>query len=358
MSEQVVIGTLLDPYTIHVSGARPNAFPDEWDHRAMWSYIRLQYGRKNGDIKIKDHFEMIETMKNAKLSRAERRKEMQLLFADLVAQQKRARQMQFIFSGKRIMAVASLKHLLIPPSEVYSMATKILAVNYGKPQPINIHELSGLTFEVREVSGMKFGLQVYGGTITTRQAITITSWLRVQQCLNALSWLGIESFGSLGIGGAGYERILRIKRKEELEPRIRSGIEQALNKIGNIEKRVHVAEKVKLRQKEAKILMSAMGISYSLGVKTIRQVLERFAKERKNQWGLSMASSWVAAHGTLKKTPESQERAVEQKLSTIAGAVLLIDDIKTAKDRSLEWLKSHIEQGKVKSLDELIGELI
>jgi len=310
-------------------------------------------------MKIKDHFEMIETMKNAKLSRAERRKEMQLLFADLVRDQSEPKKMQFIFDeAGKVMAVASLKHLLIPPEEVYGMANSILAVNYGKPQPINIHELSGLTFEVREISGMKFGLQVYGGTITTRQAITITSWLRVQQCLNALSWLGIGGFGSLGIGGAGFERILRIKAKKELEPRLRSGIEQALKKIGNIEKRVHVAEKIKLRQKEAKILMSAMGISYGLGAKTIRQVLERFEKERKNQWGLSMASSWVAAHGKLKKTPEHQSRNVEQKLSTIAGATLLIDDIKTAKEKSLDWLKSHVKEGKVQSIDELLQDVI
>lgn len=357
MNEQIVIGKLKDPYTISAAMFAKTA--QEWDHRAMWSYLRLQYGRKKADTTITDHFDMIETMKDRKLKKDERNAEMKLLFADLVRVQTKPRKMQFIFDEEqKVMAVASLKHLLIPPEEVYGIASSILAVNYGKPEPITIPELVGITFTVKEILGMKFGLQVYGGTITTRQAITITSWLRVHLCLNSLSWLGIGSFSSLGISGRNYEKILRIKVKADLEPRIRSGIEQGLKRIGNIEQRVHVVEKVKVRQKEAKILLSAMGISYGLGAKTIRQVLSRFEKEPKNQWGLSMASSWVAAHGTLKKTPIHQKRNVEQKLSTIAGATLLIDDIKKAKETSLGWLKSHVKEGRVKSIDELIGDLI
>jgi len=357
MSEQVVIGKLKNPFAIKVSASK-TAIPENWDHRAMWSYLRLQYGR-SVDQKIKDHFDMIETMKgNGKLSKAERKKEMKLLFTDLVDQQKKPRMMQFIFDGDRVMAVASLKHLLIPPAEVYTMAKRILAANFQSLSHIRINELSGLTYKVKEAAGMKLGLQLYGGTITTRQAISLSSWLRVEMCLNPLSWLGSGFFANLGVGGLGFERILRIKVRSDLEPRLRTAIEQALANVEVIERRVSRVEKIRLKRKEAKILMSALGISYSLGAKTIKQVLNRFRKEPKNQWGLSMAASWVAAHGNFKKTPEKQDRTVEQKLSTIAGATLLIDDMKKAKEKSLVWLKAHIKEGKVRSIDELLEDVI
>lgn len=360
MSEQVIIGHLQSPAIIK---AKPKSLTtkyapvNDWDHRAMWSWARLQYGRTI-DQRIKDHFEMIETMKDARLSKKERKAEMELLFADLVAEQKKPRMLQFIFDGDKVMAVASLKHLLVPPAEVYDMAKRILGKNYGQPKLIGIRQLNGLAYEVKQQSGFKLGLQVFGGTITTRQAITLTSWLRVEMCLNPLSWLGIGGFGSLGIGGSGFERILRIKVKADLEPRLRAGIEQALGNMGAIEGRVSKAEKIRLDQEEARIIASALGLSYSLGAKTISQILERYEKEPKTLWGLSMASSWVAAHGKFKKTPNKQDRQVEQKLSTIAGAAILIDDIKAAKEKSLVWLKAHVKDGKVKSIDELIGDLI
>lgn len=361
MSEQVVIGQLKEPF--HIKPENPfkefQADPVDWDHRAMWSWARLQYGKTNADKKIKDHFDMIETMKNTCLTKEERRAEMKLLFADLVRDQKKPRMMQFIFDMEgKVMAVASLKHLLIPPAEVYAMAKKILSVNYGRPKPIDVRQLSGQNYQVKHKAGFKLGLQVFGGSITTRQAITVTSWLRVELCLNPLSWLDIGGFGSLGIGNSGFERILRIKVRADLEPRLRGAIEQALSNLGAVESRVGRAEVVRMNHQEARVITSAMGISYSLGAKTIKQVLERWEKEPPTQWGLSMAASWVAAHGKFKKTPSNQNRVVEQTLSTIAGAVLLIDDIKTAKEKSLEWLKSHIVSGRIKSLDELVGDLI
>jgi hypothetical protein len=355
-SEQVVIGKLKDPKTI--KGAMTARTVQEWDHRAMWSWARLQFGRSI-DQRIKDHFDMIETMKNAKLSKEERKAEMELLFADFVAEVKTPRKLQFIFSEEqRVMAVASLKHLLIPPAEVYDMAKRILGKNYGQPKLIGVRELNGLAYQVKQEAGFQLGLQIFGGSITTRQAITLTSWLRVELCLNPLSWLGIGSFGSLGIGGSGFERILRIKVKADLEPRLRGAIEQSLGNMGAIEGRVSKAEKAKLQEEEARIIASALGLRYSLGAKTISQVLERYEKEPKSLWGLSMASSWVAAHGKFKKTPNKHERQVEQKLSTIAGAAILIDDIKAAKQKSLDWLKSHVVKGKVKSLDELLEDVL
>lgn len=363
MSEQVVIGQLKEPF--HIKPESPfrgsQAQPVEWDHRAMWSWARLQYKRTIADAKIKEYFDMITTMKGRALTKEERRNQMGLLFADLVRDQdKPPRMMQFILDSEgKVMAVASLKHLLIPPAEVYALAKRILSKNYGKPKLERISQLSGLTYEVKQKAGFTLGLQVFGGCITTRQAITMTSWLRVKMCLNPLSWLGVGGFGSMGVvGGTGFERVLRIKVTKDFEPRFREAIEQTIGNLSSIEKRVRKAQRIKVDPEEARIVASALGLSYSLGAKTIKQIIERLPKEKPSLWGLSMSASWVAAHGKFKKTPKHQERVVEQTLSTIAGAAILIDNIKVAKQKSLEWLKSHVKQGKIKSLDELIGDLL
>jgi len=353
MSETVVIGSLDSPYDISPrEDMDTSTHIRKWNYRAMWSYLRLQYGREI-DEQIKAAVEG--------LPRAERLIKMAEFFEDAVNEQKQAREMQFIVddSGRHlnVVAVASLKHLLIPPAEVYDMARQIIEKG-NMMERYDLKELSGDTWQLRESAGLKIGLQIYGGTITTRFAIKITSWLQVLACLNALSWLGIGNFNRFGIRSNDFERILRIKKREELKPRLEQGIDQAMKRTGLIQQKADRAKGVPMKPRTAKILVSAFALSYKLGAKSIEQVIERFQKEQQNQWGLAMASSWVASHGFFMATPEGRDRYVEQRLSTIAGATLLVDDIPKAEERSLEWLKKHIKQGSVKSVRKLLKDLV
>lgn len=356
--EQIVIGKLQTPYVIKAAADSPSKSVDpikSWDHRAMWSYLRLQHGRKI-DAEIKQYFKVISAAAGHNLTKPERKRYMTRLFEDFVEKQKNPRRVQFIKIQGRVMAVASLKHLLIPPAEVYDMAQKLLAVNYGRPEQVKIDELDGLTYQTKQVAGLNLGLQLHGGTITTRQAITVTCFLHVQLCANPLSWLGVGGFsGRFGIEGSGYEKILRIKVRHELEPRLRQAITYALGQVDVIEEKAKAAEKVSLKDEEARIIAAAMGLGYDVGKSTVKQVLKQYEKEPKNLWGLSMAYSWVASHGKFRKTPDRMTRHVEQKLSTIAGVTLLLTDKQQAKERSLAWLKSHVKTGRISKIEDLIG---
>jgi hypothetical protein len=359
MSEQIVIGRMLDPMRIRTEQTTIEL--DDWAKRAMWSFLRLQFGRsidqeikKRRDDWIWENYHIETKFADKSILK----KAMEHVFNEILSVKIPDRETQFILEGSKVMAVASLKHLLVSPERVYGMAAKIIQKQYPQISGLEVSQLSGLTYEVKQVAGFKVGLQVFGGDILTRQAITVSSWLRVEQCFNPLSWLGIGAFHSfIGKRTGDFERVLRIKVITDLKPRLQQGIELALKRSQDIEDRVKVTQKVSVKRSDAEIIMAALGLSYSLGSKTIEQILERLSQEPKTQWGMSMASSYVAAHGKFKETPEGQDRRVEQKLSTISGAALLIDDLKDAKERSIEWLQEHVKEGEVKRLDDLLRDL-
>jgi hypothetical protein len=371
-NEEIVVGRLSDTNTI-LKGARKNFHAAQvgveagkgikaysiasWNGRAAWSFLRLQFGRSIDD-EIKAHFAEIEKREKRRLRRDERWTEFMKYFEQKTASISTPRRIQFIMCGDSVIAVASLHHLLLPPAEVYAMGEQIVTQAFPKLQVSSISELRGVQYLVEEKAGIQVGLQLYGGSIDTREAITVSSWLRVQQCFNPLSWLGIGWFGNFtGRGSRDFERLLRLKVKADLEPRLRQSITDALEKTKLLDERVKLARKTPVRRTDAEIILSAFGLSYSLGAKTIDQILDLLPKEGSTQWGMSMASSYVAAHGNFKETPKGQQRSVEQKLSTVAGATLLIDDIKDAKEKSVEWLKAHVTRGQVGSLQGLMKRL-
>lgn len=340
MSEQIVIGKLRDPKTVETETGEVLPVP-LWHKRAMWSYLRLVHGRKI-DNQIKANLEaqdMIETF--------------DALFIP------NERQLQFIMSAGIIKAVATTKHLLINSETVYSTAEKILGVALSSSTVLQHGEgLDGMQAFVKEVGGLKIGLQVAGGTITTRFAIRVGSFVMVELCFNPLSWLGVSGLGRFGMGNGSYERVLRIHDKTELEPRLKTAIENSVKKVGDIEKRITHSKKQKVKRTTAEIVMSAMGYSYGLGNKTLEQVFQRMDKEDPTQWGLAMSSSWVAKHRKeFRKEREDQKSHVAQKLSTISGATLLIDDIPKAEQKSVEWLREHVKSGQLKNVKDLLGRL-
>ena len=358
----MIVGKLLDSNTIKPSSRQANVDIGSWDYRAMWSFLRLQFGR-GIDETIKAYMAKLEDQRGHRMSREEREPEMWKFFVKQVNLIGDARKIQFIFYSDHVLAVASLQHLLIPPEDVYDMAGRIIQEHYPQFKDFNVQGLAGATYEVQELPMFKSGIQIYGGCITTRQAITVSSWLSVNSCFNPLSWLGIGGFRSFFAGTTDeYERLLRIKVKEDLEPRLRQDIEIALDKNKSVKGRIAEVQKRHVKKSEAEIIMAALGLSYQLGVGTVDQVLQRLEHEAKTQWGMSMASSYVAAHGKFKAAPDAKPMFndygnVRQKLSTISAATLLIDDIRDTKDKSVDWLKAHVKSGEIPSLDDLIKRL-
>jgi len=313
----VVVGQLVKPHELKAESGETVRLGD-WSGRAAWSYLRLVYGRSIDD-RIKD------------VHKDDRDEYVYYL----LQKAKQDRPLQFILSAKDVVAVATMKHLLIQPEQVYATAQKIL----GKPASASSSaNLYGQVYDIDGFAGIKTGVQVDGGDLTTRFAIRVGVFARVEMCFNPLSWLGVSGLSRFAVP-SDYERILRIQKLNELFPRLEAAITNAKGKLGDLEKRVEHTKGVSLSSKTATRLNGSMCLAYGLGEKTIKEVMERYAQaEDKTQYGLAMAQSWQAQHGEHRKTPEGRINRVPQSLSTISGATLLIDDIKTAEAKIRKWL--------------------
>jgi len=374
-------GKLLDPDNIAATSDEVPQYPVEisrWNRRAMWGWLRLQYSRKI-DADVTAELKQAETTKRLELGyeadtpwkqigsvdrskiRAERDAALVAFFTARVytTQEEMKRTLQFIMMGSRVYAVASLKHLLIPPETVYHVADKIFkasGITLKKPE----HGLHGMVGYIKDVQGLNFGLQIFGGDIITRQAIKVGCFVRVELCTNPVSWLGIRG-GFMGWIKTTdtYERVLRIGRAKDLEPRMIGAISGAQKQLEDLEAALEQTKKVRMTESQGQIISAAMGLSYGLGAKTIQQVWEKFKDEDKTQWGLSMALSYIAAHGDfIHPITQRKTETTPQKLSTVSGAVLMIKDIKDAELKSLGWLKDHIAEGTTKTVDELLKGVI
>jgi len=341
----VLEGRLKDPYTILAQG---NEYPvKEWKPKAAWQFLRLTLGYREADQRIKQYAEEY----LAELSEEERKNRsaaVELLKASSIENKE---PLQFIMSSNQVVAVATLKHLLVPPSQVYTMVQKVL----GAESMQDVRYVDGSVFKLEEQYGLEKGIQVVAGDLITNKAIKVSGFVRIVQCLNPLSWIGIGVFERFMGYASGWERIVRIKVISELEPRLTNAINNVKANFPKIDDKIERAKKRRVPLCDAEMFTVAFGYSYSLGAKTLRQVLERFESEDKTLFGLAQAFSWVAAHSDkLRKTPEGLESHARQKLSTIAGAFLLMDDYKAAREHTLDWLKAHIRSGRLETYEDLL----
>ncbi len=310
----VVVGKLETPHRIRTEAGETINL-DEWRGRAVWSYLRLIYGRSIDDI----------------IKRVDKEQREDFFYKKLrLAQQ--TKPVQFILSSNDVHAVASTKHLLIQPQQVYETAQDILGASLKTEK-----YMDGQVLYTGNIAGIKIGYQIDGGDLTTRFAVRVGVFARVEMCFNPLSWLGVSGLGRFSIP-SDYERILRVKKLNELFPRLEAAITNAKTKLGGLEDRVDQAHKTRLTPKTAQLLNGAMCNAYGLGEKTIKRVMEQYQKEDPTQWGLAMAQSWEAQHGEHRKTPEGKTDRVPQSLSTISGATLMLNDIKTARVKARQWL--------------------
>lgn len=311
----VVVGQLVNPHEIKTESGEAIKL-GEWGGRALWSYLRLVYGRSIDQAIKNVHKDDREDYFYNRL---------------LKAQQKRP--LQFILSANDVHAVASTKHLLIQPEQVYKTAQDILGAQLQTEE-----YMDGRTFYSGQIAGIKIGYQIDGGDLTTRFAVRVGVFARVEMCFNPLSWLGVSGLGRFAIPG-DYERVLRVKKLNELFPRLEAAITNAKDKLGDLENRVNQARETPLTPKTALLLNGAMCSAYGLGEKAIKRVMDQYKKEDPTQWGLAMAQSWEAQHGEQRKTPKGWSNHVPQSLSTISGATLLIESPTIAYTKAKVWLR-------------------
>lgn len=335
---QVVIGKLQSTNTITVENWNVDQFVHKWDVRAQWAYVRFVRGQTQGDGEI---------MRDGLAEVFSR------VLADAGSSTERT--LQFILDDAlTVKAVATTNHLLTPPSEVYALATKIAREMFGGMADATFApDLIGMSLTLKEIGNFRLGVQIFGGNILTRNAIIVASMMRVLSCFNPISWLRIsEAAMFTGLHEYAFEKVLRVKTRIELEPRLREALKIAQQRESQIEQALMKSKNLSISESEARIVLSAFGLSFSLGARTVNQMQDRFLLEDQTMFGVSMAASYIANHGTLRKMRGTE--MARQSLSTIAGAAILVGNVQDTVNKSVEWLKRRIVAGELKTVEDML----
>jgi len=348
----VVIGTLERPDIIRTKSGEKIPV-DVFDMRAAWSWLRLQAGRKI-DNEIKEAIRREEQKRKQRLDREERRKILMDFVASHIGGEQR--ETQFILSSAmdetEIKAVASLHHLLIAPEEVQAVAKNILSsANLSILQEPALQGL--VATQEGEYAGLKVGLHLDPGDILTRRAISVSSYVQTILCTNPLTWAGIGGFNRFGLEGGRYERILRIKKRAELEPRLIKAVESGVKNIEKLKSMVEYAKTNKVDPKEARVILTAFSKAYGIGDKVIVELIDRLKKEDKTTYGMAQAASWEARHGQAFKENVHHAR---QSMATVGAASLLIDEPAVTYEKAKRWLGEHFKEWLKKKGREFLGE--
>jgi len=332
---QVLIGELADLNKVRTEEGEQTVrgFQD----RAMWSWLRLQRGR-SVDAEIQEAAKEMGAMATP----IDRTAVLEELILEHLIDTRKQRQLQYIIADGQIKAVATTKHLLIPPEEVVAVAYDVLdaARVKGEGDP----SLRGIVATTEEVGGLRYGFHVFPGDILTRRAISVSSYVQVIMCLNPLTWAGIGNFGRFGLAPE-HERILRIQKRTELRPRLEAAIKGAGQEISALKKMVEYAKKNKTDPREARVILSAFSKAYELGDRVIQELLGRLQEEDPTTYGMSQAASWTARHGeSFRKIPEGQESHARQSMAVVGAASLLVEDPHLTYEKAMTWLKGKLPE--------------
>jgi len=242
---------------------------------------------------------------------------------------KETKKVQFILNDDEdfSIAVATLKHTEKGEDYVYDLIKKILRKR--RIAMVEEHGISGRVFYMRSPSPkFQVGVQVSGGDLATMKAIKITPFAKIKDCLNPLSWLGIEKMWY----SEEKLEIMTIRRFEKTSL-IEKRISTILKKSVGIAKKVNImlenGKKVQVSKLEARKLLLVMCKSYGIGLKAVQKIYKRWLKkEKKSMYGLAMACSYYSAHGKVFK---KSAKYSSQNISSIAGALLIIKKTKIVK---------------------------
>jgi len=340
----VLVGVLKDFDTVKTAeGITPLS---DMENRAKWSWLRLQRGRSI-DAEIKACLaKMRESNKAAETEDALD----QLIGETLLSESPSSwqqRKLQYIVEDDIIKAVATTKHLLIPPEQVLQVADRVCA---GRGQALEVNEnLAGLVGIRGEHAGIELGFHIFPGDILTRKAISVSSYAKTLVCLNPLTFAGIGNFGRFGLEPK-HERVLRIRRITELEPRLDEAITSSWKIIEDLERLIEKSKTTTVDDREAKTILAAFSQAYGIGLRPVKEVVGRLTQEGHTTYGMAQASSWVAKHGeSWRKTPEGEHPKARQSMATVGAACLLIDDPPVTAAKARKWLGDQ----KAKTLEEL-----
>lgn len=296
-------------------------------NKGVWQLLRLEYLRKV-DTEIKDY-----QVAHPQLS--------QPLYHFAISKFKSeppTGEWQILIKNGSILTVASLNHAVLDESKVYAMVESCLKVFKLENRP----PLVGKVIYCSDAPGIKLGVHVYAGDIYTQHAIRFATFMEVESCFNPITFLKLKSH-IIRTSTVHMERMLRIHKKSDMEKRLPPILTRSIEAVSESKLLLLRSKGIKITDKEAKTLLIALNSSYFIGKSVTSACIDRWEVEKSvngsSLWDLAMSASWVAQHSDCFDNRTSPK--TRGYLSTIAGALLLIDNLKESLAGSLEYIKSN-----------------
>jgi hypothetical protein len=314
---------------------------NEMSYRGLWSYLRLQLGKRRADLKINEvRAPWKEQLEDGDITLAQYRAEVFEEMKNLIDEITNLRKVQFIMRNDvpgSIYATASTKHLLIPKDIVMETIKRVI------PESAYSADLGVATASLEQLGGLQdaFDVQFHldPGNILTRKAIRVGFGLRIKSCMNPLTFInagGLDRFFDRPTFGYSRGRVLRIDRPANLDARIMEAYEASKDATELMKNDIENAKKTPLELNQARVLGAAFPVAFGAGSRVVKQIQERYTAEDSTLWGLAMAVSYVARHGEKRKDATS----LSQNLANAAAGYLWIKDLDSVIDKSYDWLKN------------------
>lgn len=312
--------------------------------KALWSWGRLQDGRKRFDKRVIDNYNGLlqgegltqETAPKSDQIRL-RRQASSVSFAEVYGALDEQRGFQAIIKASRngtpqLFSVASFKHIMLDPKRVMEIGDKVFSSlgisEYDRHSGVvQADQLLGV---YGEHNGLNLGISFSAGNIYTQYAISISQMIELQVCTNPLVWLrGMLSSYIKGSRIQWRTRILRlttIKDEKVLERRLIQTVKDVQSGEKGLLTVIRASKTKLITSKMGETILKAFCGSYGIGEGIQGQVMNEYNESSsKSLYDLAQATSHIAWSSTGFRQDAKRARST---LTGIAAVLTTIQDPK------------------------------
>ena len=306
--------------------------------KALWSWGRIQDGRKRFDVRVKDRKgELLAelTAEGKEISKrdeiwASRKAAVDVFSYVWSLHREKQRSFQAIVSEDILVSVATFRHVLLDPEVVRRVGEKVFSSL--DIEPYDKHEHMWLPNQIlgtyKHVEDMKLGVNFSPGDIYTTHAIFIGQWIELEVCTNPIQWLrGMLSTYLMGARIGWKARILRLQKIQDeqvLEARITQLVKEVQGGERGLLGTINASKTKLITLANAETIIEAFSSSYGIGSKIQTEVLEEFKEANgKSLYDLAQATSLISWSSEQFRKDAAQARA---RLSAIAAVLTVIKD--------------------------------
>jgi hypothetical protein len=252
------------------------------------------------------------------------------------------RELQFITKGKRILNIATVRHLILNRAEIIPEIEKSFEEHNLKmvtPFKNYLNYVCAVKQQIETQFGtLKVGLGIELGNNFLTKAIKFCIYLEIEVCSNPLTFLRLENTMETKLGLLAF-RIMRIQTKKELPLKIKENTELTLKSLNEVPQLLEHNGQQMITQKDAKASILAMTNAYGIKNDSLKDTIfqELGNKTDYKLWDIANVLSNLAI------TYEFRSNAVHvgARLSAIGLVMLTTNEIPKMIANSYAYCKEH-----------------